>query len=585
MNEETNKIKEKAMYILSKSALYMLLIMGVAISITTIGLELGIKISRWHFPVACVLAAGIIGLFMRKDGWKKYICVVAGTLIVLLIIIVLSGKVVDVSWDGNTYHKDAVGALKNGWNPYQEDYITFYKNSRLRDMDYLDDKIELTKGFWQTYYAKGTWYIAADIYAMTGQISNGKAYTIMIMFVLFGLVLPYLTEKKLEIIEAVLGGILVSCTPVTLIQMFSYYNDGVLALLLETIIISFLILMDQRCERGMVEKYLWVCTSIMIIIQVKFTGLGYAGFFCALLFVFWAYRLFKEKKYKEIGSAVMIFAATVIFSVVVVGWNPYVTNALEKGNPFYPLAGEGKVDIVSYNQPASFEKKNTIEKLVTSLFSYTDNIQKASGMEPKWKIPFHITKTELEKLSQIDLRIAGFGVLFSGILLLSILCIIGVWRKLYRSKKNIAWIVLGFLGVIIGLLSGISESWWARYSPYLYFVPLVALVLACLYDKGIWKQYVSKVIMLLLLLNSAFVVFYGVNVKIQKSSEEKQILQQLSNTGKSIRLQKNNTFVGCLYELDDRNISYQFVETIDKPDGTLMSGKIPYKLSDAKESR
>lgn len=112
MNEETNKIKEKAMYILSKSALYMLLIMGVAISITTIGLELGIKISRWHFPVACVLAAGIIGLFMRKDGWKKYICVVAGTLIVLLIIIVLSGKVVDVSWDGNTYHKDAVGALK-----------------------------------------------------------------------------------------------------------------------------------------------------------------------------------------------------------------------------------------------------------------------------------------------------------------------------------------------------------------------------------------------------------------------------------------------------------------------------------------
>lgn len=91
--------------------------------------------------------------------------------------------------------------------------------------------------------------------------------------------------------------------------------------------------------------------------------------------------------------------------------------------------------------------------------------------------------------------------------------------------------------------------------------------------------------MLLLLLNSAFVVFYGVNVKIQKSSEEKQILQQLSNTGKSIRLQKNNTFVGYLYELDDRNISYQFVETIDKPDGTLMSGKIPYKLSDAKESR
>ena len=74
---------------------------------------------------------------------------------------------------------------------------------------------------------------------------------------------------------------------------------------------------------------------------------------------------------------------------------------------FYPLFGENKVDIITYNQPYDFKEKGQIEKFIISVFSEGSNIdyrQSIHGEKIKIKIPFTLSKQEIMRYSQLDLR-------------------------------------------------------------------------------------------------------------------------------------------------------------------------------------
>ena len=46
-----------------------------------------------------------------------------------MILTIFASNVYDLSEDGNTYHKTAIGSLKNGWNPFYEDNYEFNKEN------------------------------------------------------------------------------------------------------------------------------------------------------------------------------------------------------------------------------------------------------------------------------------------------------------------------------------------------------------------------------------------------------------------------------------------------------------------------
>lgn len=50
-------------------------------------------------------------------------------LVLFVIALVLCGWVYDVSWDGNAYHKGAVGYLAQGWNPLYQTMEEFVLQS------------------------------------------------------------------------------------------------------------------------------------------------------------------------------------------------------------------------------------------------------------------------------------------------------------------------------------------------------------------------------------------------------------------------------------------------------------------------
>jgi hypothetical protein len=82
--------------------------------------------------------------------------------------------------------------------------------------------------------------------------------------------------------------------------------------------------------------------------------------------------------------------------------------------------GKGSVDIVSTNAPTALgdPSYNRVEKFLLSFLGATSNdtISKTVDL----KIPFTIHAKELQALGVPDARIAGWGVFFSGICLVSL---------------------------------------------------------------------------------------------------------------------------------------------------------------------
>ena len=113
-----------------------------------------------------------------------------------------------------------------------------------------------------------------------------------------------------------------------------------------------------------------------------------------------------------------------MLTILWAGAPTYVTNTLKNKNPFFPLMGEGSIDIMSLNSPASFLNKPNIYKLFFSIFGRFENtcvMMGDDGKLPEIKIPFTFSLEEIGRFRvlQPDTRISGFGLFFGGILIFS----------------------------------------------------------------------------------------------------------------------------------------------------------------------
>ena len=332
-------------------------------------------------------------------------------------------------------------------------------------------------------------------------------------------------------------------------------------LLMNLIFYMTLLALDKK-ETNKIELYTILSCLLLILINIKFTGFGYAGIFCLPYFLIFTYKKIKENNIKELIKSSAIFLTIVLFSVCIVGFSPYITN-LKEGLPiFYPLMGENKVDIVTHNQTVLFNDKSTIYKFAKSMLSEVANMNQESGLKPKTKIPFTQTEIELELLNAPDLRISGFGPLFSGIFIISVLIIIiYVIRGLLKKNKYIIYVIVPMLTSMI-LVMCISESWWARYSQYIYLVPITALILPTL-DKSKIKYIFITIISIPLILNMSYFIERNTIYNFQRSKVIETRLKELVDK-EIIVIDTKNEFVGMLYNFEDKNINF-ITTTKDSP--------------------
>lgn len=536
-----NFIKEKydtIINIMLNSALYLLVTFAIALVLVSTLWLCKISLPYLTLPISFTLSILLISLIRKNNKFINITSIIL-SIFILIISILISGYFYDMSYDGNSYHKEAILNIDRGWNPIYEKYEEFASKNNLPSGHPL----------WATTYPKATWMLADSIYKLTNNIETGKAINLIMIFITFS-IFSYLFYKLLnkKLFNLILG-FLIAVNPIVVSQIISFYLDGFMGLLFFLTIGSMIMyVLDDKDK----DNKIIIASSLIILINCKFTGFAYAGLFCLGFYIYYLYHKIKKKEFKDIRNSIIFFTLTVLISVVLVGSNTYIKNIIDYHNPFYPLIGKNKVDIMTSLQPYSFKDMTPIKKNFYSIFSKSANIGVFNNKEPELKIPFTFDIYEISQVT-IDTRIGGYGVLFSGIFLISIIVLIISFIYNRRNKYNIFIIIPLIINIL--LMFFLSDGWWARYSPWLYLFIIFALI-ALASSKKKFMPIIFTILSILVFCNTSLNFARILVVDIPRSSYTSKKLKELKNSDIYIHLEIEN-LSGIKANLLDNNINYE----------------------------
>jgi hypothetical protein len=211
-----------------------------------------------------------------------------------------------------------------------------------------------------------------------------------------------------------------------------------------------------------------------------------------------------------------------------------VTNYVNRGNPFYPwlgsaawpsLAQRGRDGIERSETPKNMLACNRVVRLAYGIFGRPGNQPYIGGRDASFMWPFDVRWNDFQIFYFQDLRISGFGPLFGGAFLIAACLLVAAMIRPGIPRE----IPILLLGAIAASLLVSTCSWWARYGPQLWWLPIVAVV-AGLAIPG-WRagRWVSWFLATLLLVNAVLVTvahFQWEVAATRKSIEELASLRQ-----------------------------------------------------------
>ncbi len=500
-------------------------------------------------PGLATLATILIGvLLLRKQNARVAVGVLGLSALCVASSVYLTTITSDDTIDTHGYHQTAVGAMRYGWNPVYEAIGDFNESGK--------SPIRLQNSYyekWDNHYPKAHWIFGANIYSVTGKIETGRSMVILVMLALFFLTLHYALLRFNPGLSFLLSFV-VALNPISVMQLFSYYNDGMLGNLLLMTILMFMMLLDRKYVSFNWIHYSVIIMALVVMANLKFTGPVYAAIYCLAYFV---YVIVNKSHRQKTSKPLLISGITaVILAVFVVGLSTYPKNFVTTGSPLYPLIGGGsEADIITPNEPYEFHDMNNISKFLVSNFSETDNISESSGRNPELKIPLTFDMDELSYLSSVDPRIAGYGVWFGGVLLLSVGWLIYLSVRLVTNKEwsNLWLIVLPIVPTVFIVLV-LSESWWARYVPQLFLIPTVALGSMFLMKR----KNIANILLLILLFNTIMIL------NLQIAGQKAGMKYRASEERAVDALLENGKYTPKLYLGDFGGLAYRYHEKYGK---------------------
>lgn len=528
--------------ILKHSAIFLLLFLCLMVTGTTLLFITKISITRFHLVIFLILSGVIYYFISKKELEKKsFIKMLSLSLIVIVLSTVISTFMFDRSSDGNTYHKDAIGVLKEGFNPvYEESNKFIFKR---------DNSKQLTNyAVWTDHYAKANWIMAANFYSLTGNIESGKAMNLISLYIVFVLLLVNLT-KVLSKKKSLILSLLIVFNPIVSPQLFTYYNDQLVCLYL---FLSILMLIKIDFDFKNKENWFIYILTFILLANTKFNGMGYLLVFSFFFVCKYLYSAYKKKEFLSLFKKLcLIFIPLFIFSFGVVGSHTYLKNTIDHKNPFFPLYDKNGEDIITEQEPKSFLKMNNVSKWFYGTFSKANNLRENDNTT--LKIPFTVYKSELKPAMSNDLRISGWGVLFSGLFAVSIIVLVTKYKK-YKKETYILY----SLGITCLLVVVMSESWWARYNPYFYLFVIFGMYIMLKYNKN---RIINALFGLLIAINSLIPLLGNTYYTFTNSIKIRKDFKKLENKKIIIIDKKYN---GIYYNLKDYNIKFSFGDEADK---------------------
>ncbi|MCZ8513826.1 hypothetical protein O9H85_15560 [Paenibacillus filicis] len=471
----------------------------------------GLPMMKADFWITAALAAAMAWFASKKLAEDKPMTVFAVSLglaaILFIAGFVICGYFFDLSYDGQSYHQEAIIHLAEGWNPVYDKELS----------------PPTGQGIWINHYAKASEIAAATIYKATGLIEQSKVIN-LILIAASGLLshAALLALRPQNRITAAVVAVLLALNPVSVYQSFTYYVDGLLgSLLLSMIALGVLIFKRQSW------LLLTMYTAAMIMtMNIKFTAIGYAGVLTAGLLI----ALYMGEQFDRAKRLFRIAAIGGMVGVLIVGYNPYVTNTMRYGNPLYPLAGENAIDVVKNFTPRNLELMNRFEQVAAANFAVPrGNTTDKKPTQFQW--PFMLSVKDLPTYAETDVAVAGFGPLFSGALLLSLAVLVLAFRR--RTGLTLA--AVGVIAVLAVSTFINPAAWWARYVPQLWMVPLICVWLAFSLKGYRMLQGVGTALALVIAVNALLVSGSFTTKQWAMSQELRAQLTQISASAQPVK--------------------------------------------------
>ena len=452
------------------------------------------------------------GLSGRSRMWPIGLAV--GTILISLII---SAAFYDLSWDGQWYHQRGVYAISQDWNPLSEPLRNF------------DDHSEN----WVRHYAKGPWYIGAALTSLTGWIEFGKFITWPALVAAFMAVTAAGLDVGLRRKNALALGILVALNPVVTSEMISYLVDGLMICFLACYAAALI----SSFHRPNALAITTGIAAVICSINSKFTGLVFLCFVCAGVGL---YCLIRRRDILLHYISLNLLA--IILGTGVWGYNPYVTNTIQRGNPFYPLMGskeypslaaQGQDPIELYETPHNMQGRNRIVRFGYALFGRPGGQPFLDGPDARLAWPFLIPVKDIALYRFHETRLAGFGPFFSGILLLSLL--LAIWSCIRSGRGPCLILLLSYMTLAASLLISV-HTWWARYGPQMWWIPILPIALAFWASRTRGPRFFAWILVVMLVINALLVSGVRFNWEVQATRTLRRQLTDLQEKGQKIEI-------------------------------------------------
>jgi hypothetical protein len=449
----------------------------------------------------------------------------------------------DVAHDGLAYFQPSIRRIAAGFNPLYDGYMDLG-----RAPDLWSEQA--------TYFPKAMGYFAASVVAAMGDIQIGKAYHLLLLASSLFFVWNFAKEEG-----PLKKGlwVLMALNPITVTQWASTIIDGALA----SLSLIGLVYAIAFFERKTISRtvHLIGIMALTLLFCVKSTGFAFGSIiiFCIGLhrfFVVWCDlkgRSTVSRLWKAFGAMTFLglrLGGRVLLLVSVLGFHPYITNLLQHKNIFYPavrsteesvfVISSGLDDIAKNVYPSA---SNRFTRLLYSIASRP--LKEVAPAEQKNPLSAPFDDWDVFGYAY-NLRAGAMGPLFFLLVLTTL-----ILRCFFR-KETQGWALFTlFLMLFIQ-----PHAWQMRYAPFVWCVPLVALL-----SVPAKREYLLLIPLLVAAANVGGVVFFHAGTQVSIARKTLDLL--LPRRGGTVLLEKS------IFEYDGVFDRYSMRQKFVNPEETF----------------
>ena len=501
-------------------------------------------LGAWMFPAAVIISFVIGHTLCTKyiDTPKSLLRYYLYTTLSLAFALLSASLFYDNSFDGNTYHQGSIVDMIMGCNP-------------IHTPQYFSS-------LWSRHYAKAIEIAASTISLFFNRIETGKAVNILIIeasiFITYGFLRR--TFSHLASHRIVFLTLLLTLCPTVIRQAYIYYIDYTLYTFMLLVVISLITIYRNNDH---ISWYTLIITAILAA-STKFTVAFYI-FLTIGVGIIW---FFVAGQRKMSLRMTILSIGLFILGLGVLGYHPYITNTIGWGHPFYPLMGSD-IDIMSGNTPEIYIGGNRFTNWLRSLF------YNAEGTEVWMPI---ISDSLHDYYISHEARIAGFGPFFGYTLFTSMLLVVYHIGKEWQShtcNKAQAHTFIGISLLLLGACFIFEQSWWMRYTPFLWAVPIVLLLYTEYNGKLSQRMRLIRSILYTLLAATQLLCIATTIVAGGAFTQRLGGLFNAITPQSTVKVYHHIESPSFEYKLQERDINYEVIETDLENNTTLHCVHIP----------